>query len=162
MEAIKDVPIILRREIEALAIVPFLKAFEKELGEEKVLAIAREVIAKQARKSGQELAKHCGGNTPKKLVEAVAAFNLEEVEYKESSEKCVSFDVHHCPYVDMYRRLGLEKYGSVLSCERDPSTFNGFNPEISFSRTQTLMDGGCCCDFRFHFAENQEKEKRLS
>jgi predicted ArsR family transcriptional regulator len=155
MENIENVPIILRREIEALAIVPFLKAFEKELGAEKVLTVAREVIAKQARKSGEELAKHCGGNTPKKLVEALAAFNLEEVEYKEISEKRVSFDVHRCPYVDMYRRLGLGKYGSILSCERDPSTFNGFNSGISFSRTQTLMDGGCCCDFVFNFAGDQ-------
>jgi hypothetical protein len=155
MEKIGDVPIILRREIEALAVVPFLKAFEKELGAEKVLAVAREVIAKQARKSGEKLAEHCGGNTPKKLVEAFAAFNLEEVEYKETSEKCVRFDVHRCPYVEMYQRIGLKKYGSVLSCERDPSTFNGFNPEISFSRTQTLMDGGCCCDFVFNFAEDQ-------
>ena len=161
MEKIKDVPIILRREIEALAIVPFLKAFEKELGEEKVLAVTREVIAKQAEKSGKELAERYGGNTPEKLVEALAAFKLEEVKYRENSEKCVRLDVYRCPYVDMYRRLGLIEYGSVLSCERDPSTFKGFNPGISFSRTQTLMDGGCCCDFVFNFAEDQQKEKKM-
>ncbi|MGE4485778.1 MAG: L-2-amino-thiazoline-4-carboxylic acid hydrolase [Oscillospiraceae bacterium] len=161
MEKIEDVPIILRREIEALAVVPFLKAFEKELGEEKMLAITRKVIANQARKSGQELAEHYGGNTPEKLVEALAAFKLEDMAYKEISDKTVRLDVHRCPYVDMYRRLGLSEYGSVLSCERDPSTFKGFNPGILFSRTQTLMDGGCCGDFVFNFTEDHQKEKKM-
>ena len=35
MKTIYDVPIILRREIEALMVKPFIDAFEKELGHEK-------------------------------------------------------------------------------------------------------------------------------
>ena len=35
METIYDVPVLLRREIEALMVKPFLDAFEKELGHEK-------------------------------------------------------------------------------------------------------------------------------
>ena len=36
MKTIYDVPIILRREIEALMVKPFIDAFEKELGHEKI------------------------------------------------------------------------------------------------------------------------------
>ena len=42
MKTIYDVPIILRREIEALMVKPFIDAFEKELGHEKTYASAQE------------------------------------------------------------------------------------------------------------------------
>lgn len=41
MKNIYDVPIILRREIEALMVKPFLDAFEKELGHDKTYEIAK-------------------------------------------------------------------------------------------------------------------------
>ena len=63
METIQDVPILLRREIEALMVAPFLDAFAKELGESRTMEIAREVIAKLARQSGAEAAKAVGGNS---------------------------------------------------------------------------------------------------
>lgn len=162
MNKISDVPILLRREIEALAVVPLLKAFEKEFGKERTLAIARKVIAKHAKQSGRELAERYGGNTPEKLVEALGAFHMEG-EFREVSQNSVSFYVNKCPYVDMYRKLGLQEYGSLLSCERDPSTFSGFNSRITLSRKQTIMDGDCCCDFVFHFTkENKTKDEKLS
>ena len=44
MKTIYDVPIILRREIEALMVKPFIDAFEKELGHEKTYEIVKKVI----------------------------------------------------------------------------------------------------------------------
>lgn len=41
MKTIYDVPIILRREIEALMVKPFIDAFEKELGHEKTYEIVK-------------------------------------------------------------------------------------------------------------------------
>lgn len=41
MKTIYDVPIILRREIEALMVKPFIDAFEKELGHEKTYEIIK-------------------------------------------------------------------------------------------------------------------------
>ena len=41
MKNIYDVPIILRREIEALMVKPFLDAFEKELGHDKTYEILK-------------------------------------------------------------------------------------------------------------------------
>ena len=48
MKTIYDVPIILRREIEALMVKPFIDAFEKELGHEKTYEIVEKVIAEIA------------------------------------------------------------------------------------------------------------------
>jgi predicted ArsR family transcriptional regulator len=48
----------------------------------------------------------------------------------------------------MYRQLGLEDLGAILSCRRDFALMDGFNPELTYSRTQTLMEGADRCDVR--------------
>jgi hypothetical protein len=52
----------------------------------------------------------------------------------------------------MYRALGLAELGSSLSCQRDFSLIEGFNPAIQLTRTQTIMEGAPFCDFRFQAA----------
>ena len=39
--------------------------------------------------------------------------------------------------------------GAVLSCNRDYSLVEGFNPEIKLERKQTIMQGAPCCTFRY-------------
>ena len=53
MKTIYDVPIILRREIEALMVKPFIDAFEKELGHEKTYEILKKV--RNMRSSSEEM-----------------------------------------------------------------------------------------------------------
>ena len=62
MQTIYDVPVILRREIEALMIKPFLDAFEKELGHEKTYAIVESVVQDIAKAQGADYAKMIGRN----------------------------------------------------------------------------------------------------
>jgi hypothetical protein len=49
----------------------------------------------------------------------------------------------------MYRSLGIAEVGALLSCNRDFSLVEGFNPDIALTRTQTIMQGASHCDFRF-------------
>ena len=67
----------------------------------------------------------------------------------EQSAERLSFNVTRCRYAEMYRALGLADLGSSLSCQRDFSLVEGFNPAIGLTRTQTLMEGASHCDFRF-------------
>ena len=39
--------------------------------------------------------------------------------------------------------------GYCLSCCRDEAFIAGFNPSITLTRTQTIMEGAPVCDFRF-------------
>jgi hypothetical protein len=39
--------------------------------------------------------------------------------------------------------------GALLSCNRDFSLVEGFNPAVKLTRTQTVMEGASHCDFRF-------------
>ena len=64
-------------------------------------------------------------------------------------ESELSFKVISCKYADMYEKLGIKELGTVLSCSRDFSFTEGFNPEIELIRTKTIMGGSEYCDFRY-------------
>lgn len=149
-----DVPIgiLQQRRIEAGVIKPLVQAFEKELGREKTRAIVAEVIKELAREKGRELA----AAAPDTGLKAFAALHepwrrggaLEIEVLKETGEE-YHYNVTRCRYAEMYRELGLEDLGYTLSCNRDAALVQGFNPDITFQRTQTIMQGAPFCDFRY-------------
>lgn len=159
METIYDVPVLLRREIEALMVKPFLDAFEKELGHEKTYEIVEKVIAEIAFEQGKEYAELLGGNGIDALMGQAEAWSsndaLDMQMYVENETDCYS-PVKRCAYVDMYERIGMKELGKVLSCLRDEFFYQGFNPEMEMCRSKTLMDGGDCCDFCFKFPKEQD------
>ena len=59
------------------------------------------------------------------------------------------FDVTRCRYTEMYRALGIPELGAVLSCQRDAALIEGFNPGVTLERTQIIMQGAPCCNFRY-------------
>ncbi|HLY00558.1 MAG TPA: L-2-amino-thiazoline-4-carboxylic acid hydrolase, partial [Roseiarcus sp.] len=59
------------------------------------------------------------------------------------------FNVRRCRYAETYRAMGLGAIGDILSCNRDGSFCEGYDPRIEFSRTQTIMAGASHCDFRY-------------
>jgi fumarate reductase iron-sulfur subunit len=148
------VPILLRREIEALIAAPLIKAFIEEFGRERTLAIARRVIASLAHESGKLLAVVAGGNTMENLKKAMPLFSQGgalELEMLETTQAQAAFNVTRCRYAEMYKEHGLEEFGYLLSCGRDFALIQGFNPKIRLTRTQTIMEGAEYCDFRFSF-----------
>jgi hypothetical protein len=161
MERINEVPILLRREIEALMVAPFLDAFAKELGWEKTRAIAQGVIAELARKAGKELAAAVGGNSLEHLVRVLPAFSQGgalEMEVVESTPKCIRMNVTRCEYTEMYAKHHLSELGLLLSCQRDGYLFEGFNPDIEFTRTGTKMAGKPYCDFCLKLRKCEKNE----
>ncbi len=141
-----------RREIEARIVGPLIRAFERELGREKTIALLRGVIADLARQAGAELARELG-----EVSLAAFASCLErwkeggalELDVLEQSADRLDFNVTRCRYAEMYRALGLADLGSSLSCVRDFTLAEGFSPDIALTRTQTIMEGAAYCDFRF-------------
>jgi hypothetical protein len=141
-----------RREIEARIVGPLIQALRIELGEEKALSLLRRVIADLARQSGADLARRLGEASLEAFAQCLCHWSeggALEIELIESSAERLSFNVNRCRYAEMYRSLGLDDLGSSLSCQRDFSLVEGFNPAIKLVRTQTLMEGAKYCDFRF-------------
>ncbi len=151
MEDINDVPVLLRREIEARITAPLIEAYAKELGREKAVGIATEVITRLAEENGAELAKRCGGNSFEHLAGGMGQWSAGgaiERDVLERDETKYNYNIVKCKYAEMYRELGLADMGALFSCGRDGKLFGGFNPDIKFERTQTIMEGAEYCDFR--------------
>jgi L-2-amino-thiazoline-4-carboxylic acid hydrolase len=149
-------PLLEQREIEAKIVGPLIRAFAAEIGEERTLAIVRPLIRKLAQESGGELARRLGEQTMEAFATTLGRWQENgalEIEILEQSPARLSFNVTRCRYAEMYRALGLADLGASLSCERDAALVEGFNPDIQLTRTQTIMEGASCCDFRFQFRE---------
>ena len=72
---------------------------------------------------------------------------------RERGDKVFAFDVIRCRYAEMYREMGLAEIGPLLSCQRDGSFCEGYDPRIKLTRTQTIMQGASHCDFRYESEE---------
>jgi predicted ArsR family transcriptional regulator len=147
-----SLPLLQQREIEANVIAPLLKAFAAEVGEEKAKEVLTRVVHDLAREAGCAAADAVGGNDLAHLKDVVvkwAALGALEVRILRDDPDRFEFDVVRCRFAEMYRRLGLADLGPLLSCNRDGSMIEGFNPGIEFHRTQTIMQGAAHCDFRY-------------
>lgn len=49
-----------------------------------------------------------------------------------------------CPMADTYRKIGKPEHGLIFHCSTDPHIVAGFNSEMEFVRTKTLMTDDCC------------------
>src|SRR5262249_18645809 len=141
-----------RGEMGARILLPVLKRLGAEFGDDRVFAIARDVIVEVAREQGRELARQTGGNDLAHFAAALEnwkkgdAYRMETLEL---SPERFAFNVTRCRYAEMYQSLGIPEVGALLSCNRDFALVEGFNPDIALTRTQTIMQGAPHCDFRF-------------
>ena len=144
--------ILARREIEARIAGPLIKAFMAEIGDERALEIAREVIVGLARESGEMLGRLTGENSLEQFARGLPLWNRDDAlsfDILESTPEKLSMNVTRCRYAEMYKELGLADLGFTLSCGRDYAMVEGFNPKIKLERTQTIMEGADHCDFRY-------------
>jgi len=77
---------------------------------------------------------------------------LEDSGYRFSyrrSGKSLSFTVTYCPVAAMALKLGCAKWGFACYCADDYNVAKGFDPNLDFTRSKTLMQGHDCCDHRY-------------
>lgn len=145
------VGILTRREIEARILAPVLDALGAEFGRERVIAVAREAVAGIAKAQGRAMAAEGDTSLPGFFArwEPWTRNGALELRLIEATDTSLAFDVTRCRYAEMYRALGIPELGEVLSCQRDGALIDGFAPGVRFTRSQTLMQGAPCCDFRY-------------
>lgn len=155
-DTLNDVGVLKRREIEARIVAPLLERLAREFGSERVYELARNVVVEVAQSQGATLAEQVGGNDLDHFANSMANWSKGgalETELVEKSDGVFAFNVTRCKYAEMYRSLGLEDLGATLSCNRDATMVQGFNPNIEFTRTQTIMSGAGHCDFVYRLPE---------
>lgn len=151
-DTLNAIGVLKRREIEARILAPFVDALSKEFDRERVIAILRDTIVRVAQEQGAELAHQMGASSLQAFGETLPAWTQDhalEIEVLEQDESTFSFNVTRCRYAELYRALGIPELGAILSCNRDFSLIEGFNPHVELTRTQTIMQGAPFCDFRY-------------
>ena len=144
--------VLTRREVEARILAPMLDAIGEAFGRERVLQVMRETIVKIAKKQGAELAGFMGGVTFQHFADSLRFWTMDDalgIDVIEQTEEVFSFNVTRCRYAELYEKLGIRELGTALSCARDYALIEGFNPDVSLKRTQTIMEGAPHCDFRY-------------
>ena len=151
--------VLTRREVEARILAPLIDALGDAFGREAVIAVVREAILRIARTQGAQLAGVMGSNDLPAFAESLHFWtqdNALELEVLAQDEERFDFNVTRCRYAELYRSLGIPELGAVLSCNRDGALIQGFNPAIDLERTQTIMQGAACCDFRYQRSNPQD------
>lgn len=150
-------PILEQRRIEAEVIKPIYEEMVAALGKEKAQDILGTAIKKAAIAQGQSFAAEAEGGTDLDSFADIqkhwTASGALEIEPVDRSPQTLDFNVTRCRYSEMYKAMGLGEIGHLLSCNRDGTFCEGYDPRIKLERTQTLMQGASHCDFRYTFEE---------
>ena len=144
--------VLARREVEARLLGPLIEALGAEFGRERVIEVVRAAIIRIAQEQGAALAESMGSDGLPAFADSLRFWtqdNALEIEVLQRSEEAFDFNVTRCRYAELYRALGIPELGAVFSCNRDGALIEGFNPDVAFTRTQTIMEGAPFCDFRY-------------
>lgn len=147
-----QVGVLTRREIEARILAPVIEALAAAYGREGVLATVSDAIIAIAREQGRDLVGTMGGDSLHHFAESLQFWTRDqalEIDILAQSEDEFRFNVTRCRYAELYRALGVADLGAILSCNRDAALIEGFSTEVTLERTQTIMGGAPCCDFRY-------------
>ncbi len=153
-----EIPVLTKRQLQAQVIGPIYAEMVAQIGEEKASSILDSAIRKAAIAEGKEFAKKAPGGVTSmqdfiKLYELWAADGALEVKVLEASDTVFNFDVTRCKYAETYKEMGLGKVGHLMSCNRDGTFCEGYDPHIKLDRKQTIMGGASCCTFRYRYSK---------
>jgi len=148
-----------KRRIEAEILKHVYDTLVESHGEQQ----ARETIAQAVRRSSIEQAQRfvAQSDQPTSLQSFIELSGLWEgggalkLEVNEKTDTTYAFDVVRCRYAEMYKEMGLGDIGHLLSCQRDGTFCEGYDPRLKFSRSQTIMQGASHCDFRYTWDEKE-------
>lgn len=124
--------------------------------------VAEDAIAEAVRRSAVEQGRRFAAEAPEgpslqgfiEMQELWTKGGALEVEVLGRTETSYDFNVTRCRYSEMYRQMGLGEIGHLLSCQRDGTFCEGYDPKLKLTRTQTIMQGASHCDFRFRYGED--------
>jgi len=150
-----EIGILARRRIEAGIIAPIYEEMRSRLGEDVAQSILDTAIRKAAKEAGSSFAAKTPGGTDLRSFQDLQSLWTQDdaltIEVEKASDEDFHYTVKRCRYAEMYREMGLGEIGHLLSCNRDYVFPEGYNKDIALERTQTIMGGAPCCDFKYSY-----------
>jgi hypothetical protein len=148
-----NIPLIDQVKIQALVLIPLVKALQAELGKERANAIVRKALGDQYRKYGEKWWRTQDAcNFGEKMASAFdmfAAGDALDYEVVKQAPNAFEVNVTECRYAKFYHEIGAPELGFLLTCSADFSMTEGFGTDVQLTRTQTIMQGASHCDFRY-------------
>ena len=141
-----------RRKIEGRVLIPFIEILKEKLGEEATRELVDLTIRRLAADDGARWAEIYGQSTSslRRLAEELwAGGGSLDIQVVSQSDDHLDFNVTRCRYAEFYQEMGLADVGYRVHCNRDHAMVIGFNEGLELARSQTLMEGAACCDFRY-------------
>ena len=141
-----------RRKIEGRVLMPLLETLKEKLGEDVMCDVLDATINKLAVADGAAWARSYGqtiAGLRKVALELWADSGALDIQVLGESADHLDFNVTRCRYAEFYTDQGLSDVGYHIHCNRDRAMVTGFNNELELNRSQTIMQGAPCCDFRF-------------
>jgi len=137
-----------RFKAQMAVLVPLVRALRAELGEERADALVGAALDEANRAHGARLAER--GVDVAGLERGMAAFadgDALAYDVVERDDSHYHFDVRRCAYAEHMARIGARDLGPLLVCRSDVPVAEGMG--VDFARSQTIMEGAPCCDFRY-------------
>ena len=153
-----ELPVLTKRKLQAQVIGPIYAEMAAQLGAARAGEILDAAIKKAAIAEGKSFAaKAPGGETSMadfiKLYELWTLDGALEIDVLKADDKTFDFNVTRCKYAETYKEMGLGHIGHLMSCNRDGTFVEGYDPKIKLDRAQTIMGGAACCTFRYRREE---------
>ena len=132
-----------------------LRIMKEHFGEEAYQVLVKEKD-KRTRQQWSKTAEETGDNSIEALIKHLFE-SWRGGEYTmEKTDSGFQMRCTKCPGYEKAKRLGITEQMFYWMCSGDPFIAEGFNPNIGFKRTKTLMQGDDCCD---HFYYYKDKSK---
>jgi hypothetical protein len=133
-------------KIQARAVIPIVKALERELGKTRAHAIVGNALAEDyAQWQGRRIAVR---NLHPRESSGTAVFPVESV-VVDDTDSSFGVNMTTCRFAEYFRSIGEPEIGALLTCGVDFANEANLRPNWEFRRTQTLMQGAAFCDFRW-------------
>lgn len=145
-----------KTRIQAQVLVPVMRALRAEMGNEKANALVKDALRDWSKQLFAAIGNDIEGSPRRKwatMQSALADVTEREVTFDmhRHDKEAYEFDVTSCRFAEFFRALGEPELGALLVCATDVDIAAAGGSDVSFSRSQTLMQGAPCCTFRYKF-----------
>jgi len=153
---VPDISMFDKVKIQAQVLVPVMRALREKLGRDEADALVRHALRDWSQKIFADIADGIEGSPRKKFAAmntALADVTEREVTFDmhRRDKEALEFDIRSCRFAEFFQALGEPELGALLVCQTDVDIADAGGSEVRFSRTQTLMQGASCCNFRYRF-----------
>src|SRR4051812_6370812 len=141
-----NISLLEKTRIQAQVLVPVMRAMRAEMGRDKADALVRGALREWSKQLFATIGDGIEGSPGRKFAKmntALAEVTEREVTFDmhRDDREAREFDITSCRFAEFFRALGEPELGALLICHVDADIADAGGGDVSFRRTQTLMQG---------------------